>query len=132
MNSHLEQYQSFIDHLVKIRPCVLIKWVSKGWPRLDQNRRINKFLSGLSRDEKEILGQMLQQAKDEGIGDVLSYFDDEISLHALRVSRDGVELAIEPYGTELIFDWVARSAGDAWPEHQLKDSYRLEGEDELP
>jgi hypothetical protein len=30
--------------------------------------------------------------------------------------RHGTELAWEPFGTEMYFDFVARSAGDEWPE----------------
>ena len=38
--------------------------------------------------------------------------------------KKGIEFAIEPYGTELFWDWVARCEGDEWPENQLNDEYK--------
>ena len=71
------EYQALIDHLAKIRPCITIQWVRKGWPNLPENRKVNKFLSELSHEQKEILGNILQQAKDEGIGAVLDYLTED-------------------------------------------------------
>ena len=67
---------------------------------------------------------MVQRSRDGGIHDTLVYLADEINLGGLRLSRNGMELAIEPYGTEMYFDWLARLAGDDWPEHQLEVQYR--------
>jgi hypothetical protein len=125
MDHRLKEYQEFIDALVKIRPSVEARMVmGKGWPRTPENDGINRFLSDLSTSQKKILAQIVQEARDGGIHDVLVYLADEINLRGLRVLRQDIALATEPYGTEMYYDWASRREGDDWPEHQLKDEYR--------
>jgi hypothetical protein len=125
MNKSLELYKNFIDSLVRIRNCVLVRWVKeKGWPKLPENDRINTFLSELTADQKEVLAEMIQEARDGGIHDVLVLLNDEINLTGLRLSKDGVDFAIEPYETEMYYDWVCRREGDEWPESELDDKYK--------
>lgn len=125
MNTRLEEYKKLIDALVKIRPCVLVQWVKdKGWPQLPENEKFNQLLDGLTPEEKDVVAQMIQQARDGGIHDTLAYLTDEININGLRISRNGVDLAVEPYGTSLYYDWVCRREGDEWPEQQLEDEYK--------
>ncbi|MBB6482681.1 DUF6547 family protein [Spirochaeta isovalerica] len=125
MNKRLEYYKQFIDDLVKLKPTVLKRWVlEKGWPKLDENKKINKFLSRLKQEDKEILCELLQQARDGGIHDTLVYLNEKIILNEFKLYKGDTQLAVEPYGTELFWDWVARSEGDEWPEHQLDDDYK--------
>lgn len=122
MNNRLTLYKQFIDDLVTLRPTILARWVKeKGWPNQPENKGINKLLGELTPEQKDVLAQMLQQARDGGIHDVLVYLTDENKLEELRLVKNGVELAVEPYGTEMYYDWVCRSEGDEWPEHQLDD-----------
>lgn len=125
MNKRVEIYKNFIDGLAKIRICILRKWIKgNGWPKLPENEEINKFLSELSQNQKETLADIVQQARDGGIHDVLSYINDEINMNNLRIYKNNVEFAIEPYGTEMHYDWVCRANGDNWPEEQLSDEYK--------
>lgn len=125
MSTPLEEYKHFVDALVKIRPCVLARWVKeKGWPHLPQNDKFRRLLAKLTPEQNETLAQMLQQARDGGIHDTLVYLADEINLSELRVSRNGVDLAVEPYGTQMYYDWLCRLEGNDWPEHQLENEYK--------
>src|SRR5947209_7018065 len=122
MNARLAEYRTFIDALVRIRPCVLTRWVrERGWPRSQENENFNRLLSELTPEQKETVVQMVQQARDGGIHDLLVYLTDEINLGGLRICRNGIELAIEPYGTEMYYDWRCRCEGEEWPESHLKD-----------
>lgn len=125
MNKRLKAYKTFIDDLVEIKPTVLKRWVQeKGWPDIEENREINSFLSKLNHKEKLILSELLQQARDEGIHDTLVYLNEQINCDDLKIFKGEVQLATEPYGTELFWDWVARSEGDEWPESQLDEEYK--------
>ena len=127
LDPRLREYQQFIDALVKIRPAVEARWATgKGWPKQPKNATINQLLSHLSSNEKDALAQIIQQARDGGIHDVLAYLQDQINLAGLRLARNEIELAIQPYGTEMYYDWVCRGEGDDWPSHQLKDEYESE------
>jgi hypothetical protein len=41
----------------------------------------------------------------------------------------GFELGIESYGTQMYYDWVCRSEGYDWPEHQLDQVYKPDNEE---
>jgi hypothetical protein len=125
VNKRLQEYKRFIDDLVKLRPAVLARWVKeRGWPKSPENESFNKLLAELMPEQKEIVAQMVQRGRDGGIHDVLVYLTDEINLNDLRITRNGVELAVEPYGTEMYWDWVCRCEGDNWPKHQLDEEYK--------
>ncbi len=129
MNKQLEEYKKLIDALAHSRPAVEVRWVEKGWPSVKENREVNEFLAGLAPEQKRTLQRIVQHARDGGIHDVLAYLNDEVSLKGLRISRNGVEFAIEPYGSEMYWDWFSRSEGNSWPEQQLNDRYRLDDSD---
>ncbi|MGC5328751.1 DUF6547 family protein [Brevibacillus sp. SYSU BS000544] len=113
----IDEYKQLIDDLVVIRPSVLVRWVKeKGWPETPENEKINQFLSSLTHDQKEILADIVQQARDGGIHDVLVKLNDKISIDDYRITVNGEELPVEPFGTQLYFDWTCRSEGDDWPE----------------
>jgi carboxymethylenebutenolidase len=139
MSTPLDEYKPFVDGLVKIRPSVEARWVvEKGWPKIEltdpmyrtlspaarklrdeahqRNEHINHFLAELTAEQREILADIVQEARDSGIHDTLVYINDSINLSGLRLSVNGIELAIEPYGTEMYFDWTARREGDEWPD----------------
>lgn len=124
MNKRLEIYKNFIDGLVKIRKCALVNWViERGWPKLPENEKANTLLSELTSEQRVILAKIVQDARDGGIHDVLAYLNDEINLKELRIMKHGEYLAIEPYGTEMNYDWSCRLEGDEWPDYQLDDEY---------
>lgn len=126
MNKRLEYYKQFIDDLVGLKQSVLKRLVQDtGWPKIKENKKINKFLSRLKQEDKIILCELLQQARDEGIHDTLVYLNDQIKLDDFKLYKGETQLAIEPYGTELFWDWTARSEGAEWPEHQLEDDYKI-------
>ena len=125
MNTPLSEYKTLIDGLVGIHSSTLAIWArKKGWPKTPENKEFNQSLSQLTSRQREVLAQMIQLAYDGGIFDTLAYLNDDINLRGLRFSRHNVEFAIEPYGTELYWDWQSRCDGEAWPEHQLDDKYK--------
>lgn len=126
MATPLSEYKKFITDLVKRQPSVIARAIRENghlYP-LERNQELNHLLAQLSSEQREIIAQLVQRSRDGGIHDTLAYLADEINLGGLRLSRNGMELAIEPYGTEMYFDWLARLAGDDWPEHQLEVQYR--------
>lgn len=124
MNKSLEEYKTFIDGLCgwpqsSVGACRAREGI---WNRNDisEQDKFNKLLKELTPEQRETLAQMLQGEHDSGLFAVLAYLTDK----GLRLVRNGVELAVEPYGTEMYHDWNCRRAGDAWPEHQLEEKYK--------
>ena len=114
----LDDYKALIDALVAIRPDVCARWLreKRPWPDMPQNRAVNDFLGKLSDAEREVVAQLLQHARDGGINDVLAYLGDEMNLKGLRLVRKARALPVEPFGTEIYYDWTSRREGDPWPE----------------
>ena len=126
----LDDYKELIDGLVEIRPGALSRWIEekRSWPIIpetpdseaaravnEENRAINELVGTLTEGQRPVLAKLLQSARDGGIGDVLAYLNEEPKLRELRIVRNGRQLPIEPFGTELYWDWTCRREGDAWP-----------------
>lgn len=118
MSSALDRYHEFVDELVGRRNCVLAKRVAEGaaWPSSSAMAEFNAFLGSLSLEQREQASRLLSKAREGGIHDALVVLSERMNLKGLRLVENGVELPNEPHGTEIYFDWVARSAGETWPD----------------
>ena len=118
MATPLDEYKALIDGLAQLGPCVKGSWVraKRSWPNLPENKPINAFLRKLTTEQRDVLAGLLDAAFEEGIHAALAHLNDEIGMNDLRLSRGGRKLPVEPFGTELYFDWSARRDGRDWPE----------------
>ncbi|TNJ63780.1 hypothetical protein FE784_23970 [Paenibacillus hemerocallicola] len=39
-----------------------------------------------------------------------------LSTDGFEITKNGVKMATEPFGSEMYFDWVCRREGDEWPD----------------
>lgn len=115
----IQLYKKLIDGLVGRRQGVLGLWIrERGWPVLPENQHKNDLLAQLTPEQREVVADIAAQARDGGIHDTLAYLQDEICLNEFRLVQHGSELPIDPFGTQLYYDWVARCAGQAWPDER--------------
>jgi hypothetical protein len=113
----LELYKEFIDDLVELRPSVYPRWITgNGWPKTAENEKINKVLSELTKEQKEVIALIAQSARDSGIHDVLVYLTDQINLEGFEIAKNGIKIATEPFDSGMHYDWVCRREGDSWPD----------------
>lgn len=116
----LKEYQSFVDGLLGWpRVSVTSRWVRE-WgtnaPKTYQTpEEFNTQMRLFTPEQRQVVADLLQSEHDASIHDVLAYMNDKINVEGLRLVRNGVELAIEPYGTELYWDWHQRCRGGQWP-----------------
>jgi uncharacterized protein DUF6547 len=110
----LDQYKALLDALVATSPAPDATWVRNGsYPDIPDNQDINALLASLTVAQRDIVARMIQEAKVGGVHDaVVALLDDG----GYRLSRDGVELPYQPFGTESHFDYIARLNGQEWPE----------------
>ena len=119
MKPSLQLYKQTVDGLAQLHKGVHRLWVKeRGWPDLPENKAINEFLSRLGDDEKDILADLLERARDGGIHDTLVYLNDRMAIDGMRLVQDGVEMAHQPFDTELYYDWTCRREGDDWPDEE--------------
>jgi len=134
MSEELARYKAFIDTLVDRKESVEARRLRTNWraPLLtpdelarEQRRgngdaseatqqrfqRYNALVESMTPEQREFVSDLLQQEREGGMHDVLAVLTDG----RYHLSQDGVQLAFEPFGTESYFDFVARAAGDAWP-----------------
>jgi len=113
----LDEYKSMIDELVERSSSTKAEWVKRGqFPEAAENETINKVLSSLSSEQKSVIAALINDAKSSGVHDALAYFSELQNLNSLKISINQIELPVEPFGTELNFDYIARQSGDEWPE----------------
>lgn len=116
MSRDLEEYKSFVDSLVGIKESAIAQWVQRGgFPQVPGNEQANQLLSSLTDAQRAVLASIIQSAKESGIHDALALLNEQMVSGAIEITQNGVRLPVEPFGTELHYDWVARCERDAWP-----------------
>ncbi len=126
MDPSLQLYKRTIDGLAQLHKGVHRRWIREGWPDSPKNKGINDLLSRLDAREKELLADLLEHAHDGGIHCALGYLNDQMAIDGMRIVQDGVEMAHQPFGAELYYDWKSRRLGNAWPDEDEPDE-ELEG-----
>jgi hypothetical protein len=112
MNKNIDSYKKFIDAAVSIKEAAPASWIVKGaYPDIPVNEYRNKVVASFTNEQREEIAKMIQEAKESGIHDLLALISDTSD-----VRYKGVDLPKEPFGTDLYYDFVARSEGDSWPE----------------
>jgi hypothetical protein len=115
----LQLYKKLIDGLVGGRQGVLGLWIrERGWPDLPENQKKNNLLAQLTPEQREVVADIAAQARDGGIHDTLAYLQDEICRQEFRLVQHGLELPVDPFDTQLYYDWVARCDGEEWPDER--------------
>lgn len=94
------------------------------WPAVPGKNTIQDLLNILTEEQRQLIVSIIARARHGGIHDTLRYLNESHENDGLRVIRHGVEIAFEPYGSEMYYDWTFRAAGGAWPDHQLEEKYR--------
>ena len=114
------KYKEFIDGLVLRKNGVKSKWVkNKSYPETDNNKKINKFLSELSDNQREILADMLNDSRIGGIHDTLAYIDNLMDINKIDIKIDSVPIYNNEFES-MHFDFICRCNNDKWPDENLK------------
>lgn len=114
------KYKEFIDGLVLQKNDVKSKWVkNKSYPETDNNKKINKFLSELSDNQREILADMLNDSRIGGIHDTLAYIDNLMDTNRMDIKIDSVPIYNNEFES-MHFDFICRCNNDKWPDENLK------------
>ena len=113
----LEVYKAFIDGMAAVqRDNVTAKWIEKdGYPKLEENKKINELLRSLSKEQRALLAKIVTEAKQEGIHDALVYIDEMMDLDGLEIYQNGVKMECGHFES-MHFDFICRCEGDEWPE----------------
>lgn len=115
----IDVYKRIIDDLVTKTPSVSGKLISnEGAYTHGQGEfgmRMNKFVKGLSVDERNLLEAMLTDERRSAIGDVLSLLTWWITCHGLSLSVHGEPLPVDLSGMGLHGDYSGRLEGWNWP-----------------
>jgi len=119
MPKPLDAYRELIDEIAAISDddtqAIRIE-NDERWPDSASLAKTNTLIEKLSADEKAVLIEMLRHSRHSGIHDTLARLNEMIALSGLRLVSNGSELPVEPFGTELFYDWECRRNGDEWPE----------------
>lgn len=120
MTTPLDHYQQLIDELTDVPARSVIAarirdWGTPAVAHLTIPADFRVLMEQLSPPQRDAVATLVQDAHAAGIFNTLAYLQDRIALDGLRLTWDGTELPVEPYGMTLFEDWVARRHGDAWP-----------------
>ena len=90
MSKGLELYKDFIDGLVKLKNGVDgSRILGNGYPDTEENQPYNELINSLTTEQKEVLAQLVQKSREEGIHDTLAYMNEMMDCDGLVLSQDG-------------------------------------------
>lgn len=114
----LELWKLFVDSFATLHDGVHRKWVAEDgrYPDTADNKEINGVLAEISHTQRQVIAEMLVRARRGGIHDALVVINDRMAVDGGRYSEGEVEMAFQPFGSELYYDYVCRREGDAWPD----------------
>jgi predicted alpha-1,6-mannanase (GH76 family) len=119
MSTPLADYKAFIDGLVNIRKGVIAARVLKNeFPDTPENQPIAALCSRLTEEERGTIAKLVEQARSGGVHDALVFLHDRIMIDEYRLTVGGRELPVEPFDTQLYYDWMGRAMGDKWPDEE--------------
>lgn len=119
MSTPLDAYKTLIDAIATIADDdVQAKRIAdkQPLPESSPSAQLSTLIDKLSTEERATLVEMLRHSRRSGIHDTLAQLNEMIALKGLRLMSNGSELPVEPFGSELFFDWECRRNGDDWPE----------------
>jgi len=116
MSKPIEEYKQFIDDMVDLKESAVSTWVQeKGFPDTLENKKKNELLSSFTLEQKKFIADLINDAKESGIHDVLFYLNEQQLNENFKIVKNDIEFPIEPFGTEINFDFIARTEEDDWP-----------------
>lgn len=118
----VELWKSLVDAFAGLHDGVHRAWVvDRGaYPDFEENQNKNDLLKSLSKEQREVLADMLIEARRGGIHDTLVVLHDRIALNDGAYCEHGVRMELEPFGNTLYQDYVARREGDEWEDYDQR------------
>lgn len=112
-----ELWKNFIDSFANLHDGVHKNWViEKGaYPDRPENEDKNIFLCQLSFEQRQILAEMLIDARRGGVHDALVILNDRMALNSGSYLENGIEMEFQPFGSEIYYDYIGRRMGEDWP-----------------
>lgn len=121
----LDYYKEFVDKCVDLLHkeyggCINARMMREKKRKNEGSlsAKYNAFLDILNDEQLELLADLLDDTHSSAIHDFLVMMEDEMCLNDLRIIKNGVELPVDPFGSEIYYDWVCRREGDEWPESE--------------
>ena len=116
-------YKRFIDALVEFvkRQSVAARRIRLGEKIFhgytEHDTKYNQFVRDLSPEQRELVADLVQEERQGIIGDILAF----LTWEKYQLSKNGTELAFEPFATENYYDMVCRLEGDTWPDERTDE-----------
>ena len=117
MNS-LKLYQFFIDTMVKVsKGCITANRIKKKhyYPNNSEKHvKFGDFMTKLSEDDALYIAELLEEERCNAVHDVLVRLNEFVDLNDLKLIFGDVEMAKEPYETEMYYDFICRYKNNEW------------------
>lgn len=120
-------YKWFIEEMVDLAKPSYAKWLLEqghmerrneaDLPLTDEEALRKNFFLRLNQQDREMLGNILDEVNRAAIHSVCSFLEGYLSCDEMKISFGDGEIPASPYGT-MHYDLVAIMEGDTWPDEQ--------------
>jgi hypothetical protein len=120
----IAMYKKFIDGLVECF-CMterhIREWSDPSPKPYTTPPHFTDLMTELSEKQRQAIADLVHDAYEEGKFEVLRHLSDTIYFDKLRLSIDGEEIPVEPFGMTMYQDWVGRKSGEyIWPDERTE------------
>jgi hypothetical protein len=114
MMKPIEEHKALVEAMVKRTPSLgatLIR--TEGiFSKAKNHQHLNALVAKLGAEERELLAQMLEQEKRDGIFEALVHLSEACALEGLKLVKDGEEIPSEPFGYTLFEEYIGLLQAD--------------------
>ena len=104
----IKEHKALIEGMVARTPspgAYLVRTESL-FSKAKTHKHLNDLVAKLTTDERELLAQMLEHEKSDGIFQALVHISEACTLGGLKLVKDGMEIPPEPFGYTLFEEYI--------------------------
>jgi hypothetical protein len=104
----IHEHKEFIESFVAASPSIAAMLVREEgvYSRTKTQSGLNEFVRQLSPGNREVLAQMLETERINAFFDVLGRLGERCDRSEWRISKDGVEIPVEPFGYSMSEEYL--------------------------
>jgi hypothetical protein len=118
----IAHYKKFIDGLVQSlcgTERQIREWSDSKPKPYVTHEHFDRLMAQFSEEQRQAIAELVHDAYVEGKFEVLRHLSDTIYFEKVRLSLNGNEIPVEPFGMTMYQDWVGRVSGEyVWPDER--------------
>jgi len=104
----IDEHKALVEAMIKRTPSIGADLIRKDgvFSKAKNHVHLNSLVAKLGAEEREVLAQILELEKQDGIVEVLAYLSEVCILDGVKLIKNGIEIPSEPFGYTLPEEYI--------------------------